>query len=218
MTEKRTPRRRASGRVKTNDPDAEYGVEQMKRVNRKRKDLPYEHLTKMPIYGVDSEETDPGEILLGEIRRTAGAIEWLRDQIRTSDPAMFAKSMWLRNRASGWVSPHELNTADWSSAGALWVELYFRERQHLAAICRTALAAGIEERRVRLAERMAERVGEAIRGMLYELDQILQTGSLESLDPENDQVRAVVYRWLAGAQGAEPERAKQLSITAEPTD
>jgi hypothetical protein len=150
------------------------------------------------VFGTPTNDTDPGEVLLDEIRRTAGTIQWLQARLQESDPDKFVHSLWLHARQSGWIAPSELDTHDWSAAGALWVELYQKERQHLAAICRTALAAGIEERRVRLAERMAERVGQAIKGMLYDLN----------LDPEDDKVRAVVYKWLAQAQGMADEPSK----------
>lgn len=143
------------------------------------------------LYGVPTTESDPGEVLLNEIRRTSGHIEWLRERINESDPAMFVKSLWLVKRASGWVAPSEIDTTDWSAAGALWIDIYQKERAHLAQICRTALAAGIEERRIRLAERMAEKISDAIRGMLYDLN----------LDPEDDRVRTIVFKWLSQAQG-----------------
>jgi hypothetical protein len=152
--------------------------------------------------GDPSKETDPGEILLQEIQRTAGHIEWLRLQISHSDPEMFVKSLWLHSRQSGYVGKQEINQADWSHAGALWLEIYQSERKHLAGICRTALAAGIEERRVRLAERMAESISEAIRGMLYDLE----------LDPEDDRVRSIVYKWLMQAQGFALPSDRQLAI------
>lgn len=152
---------------------------------------PPRHRHREPLFGTPSTETDPGEILLQEIQRTAGHIEWLREQLLHSDPDRFVESLWLRGRASGWVAPHEFNTRDWSAAGALWVEIYQKERAHLASICRTALAAGIEERRVRIAERMAGTISDAIRGMLFDL----------GLDPEDDRVRSVVYKWLMQAQG-----------------
>jgi hypothetical protein len=141
------------------------------------------------LYGTDSSDTDPAEILLQEIRRTAGHIEWLRSQIQLSDPDTFVRSLWLVRRQSGYVNPNEIDLSAFSDAGALWVDLYLQERRHLAAICRTALAAGIEERRVRLAERQAENLGRAVRGMLYDL----------GLDPEADEVRSIVYRWLVAA-------------------
>jgi hypothetical protein len=157
------------------------------------------------LYGKDSTDTDPAEILLAEIRRTAGHIEWLREQIKFSDPATFVHSLWLVRRQSGYINPKEIDLSSFSDAGALWVDLYLQERRHLAQICRTALAAGIEERRVRLAERQAENLGRAVMGMLFDL----------GLDPESDEVRAVVYRWLISASSGEvvePQRPTTLPI------
>lgn len=157
-----------------------------------------------PIYGTPTNDTDAAEVLLNEIRRTAGHIEWLRLQLSDSDPEMFVKTLWLTKRASGFVTSKEIDTSDWSKAGALWVELYLNERRHLASICRTALAAGIEERRVRLAEKQAERVGEAIRGILLDIGALYDI----EVDLDDDRVRSIVYRWLMQSAG--------VTTTAEP--
>lgn len=149
------------------------------------------------LYGEESTVSDPAEVLLAEIRRTAGHIEWLREQIQLSDPKTFVKSLWLVRRQSGYINPREIDLSAFSDAGSLWVDLYLSERKHLAGICRTALAAGIEERRVRLAERQAENLGRAIIGMLSDL----------GINAEDEEVRATVYRWLVLATtGGEPER------------
>jgi hypothetical protein len=163
--------------------------------------------SELPVYGESpTDKMDAGEILLDEIRWTATHIEWLRANIQLSDPEMFVRSLWLRGRQSGFVKESEVDTSDWSQAGALWVEMYLNERKHLASICRTALAAGLEERRVRLAEKLAERVGEAIRGMLLDLE----------LDPDDDHVRTIVYRWLLQAQGLDtPSPSRTRSTSAE---
>lgn len=149
------------------------------------------------LYGKPTNDTDPGEILLSEIRRTAGHIEWLANNLQNSDPEQFVRGLWLAKRQSGFIKEDEIDTGDLSQAGAMWLELYMTERRHLATICRTALAAGIEERRVRLAERQAERVGEAFRGVLFDLGELF---GLE-IDPENDRVRAIVYKHLMTASG-----------------
>jgi hypothetical protein len=82
----------------------------------------------------------------------------------------------------------------------MWLDLYMTERRHLATICRTALAAGIEERRVRLAERQAERVSDAIRGMMFDLAAHYNI----EIDPEDDAVRAIIYKHLMTASGINP--------------
>lgn len=159
--------------------------------------------------------TDAAEVLLAEIRRTAGHIEWLGEQISYSDPDAFVRSLWLMKRQSGYVRDTEIDTSDYSQAGGMWLELYLTERRHLAAICRTALAAGIEERRVRLAERQAEAIGSAFRGLLVDLGD--EFGIV--IDPEDDRVRALVYKHLMTASGvptasAAPER-KTLKLELE---
>jgi len=148
----------------------------------------------MVVYGTPTEDTDPGEVLLDEIRRTAGAIQWLAGQIAKSNPQDFTRSHWLRGRVSGFIKPGELDLYAEELAGAIWVELYQVERKHLAAICRTALAAGLEERRVRMAEKLTERMGEALEGILYDL----------GIDPEDESVREVIYRNIMTLQGIKP--------------
>lgn len=145
--------------------------------------------TETPVYGKPTDDTDPAEVLLTEIRRTAGHIQWLGVQLGDTDPELFVKSFWLRGRQSGWIGKNEIDQNDSRSAAAIWVELYLAERRHLAAICRTALAAGIEERRVRMAERQAERVADVIIGILYDL----------GIDPEDERVRVIIYKWLQQA-------------------
>lgn len=166
----------------------------------------------LPLYGNETSDVDPAEILLREIRRTAGHVEWLRDNLQQSDPEMFVRSLWLQHRQSGYVRDTEIDIDDWSQAGAMWIELYMTERRHLAAICRTALAAGIEERRVRLAERQAERIGEAIKGMLMDLE----------IDTEDDRVRTIIFKWLTMASGAtdapDVTQNKMLPLEIEDTN
>lgn len=167
-----------------------------------------------PLYGKPTQDTDPAEVLLTEIRRTAGHIEWLSENLQQSDPQKFVKGLWLSKRQSGFIKDEEIDTSDLSQAGAMWLDLYLTERRHLASICRTALAAGIEERRVRLAERQAERVGEAFRGVLFDLAQLYQI----EIDPEDDAVRSIVYKWLMQASGATPEvePSQVLRLELEP--
>jgi hypothetical protein len=187
-------------RQQTNVPDAAQAVANSQRyraVGLARNGVP-----KHPIFGTPTDDSDPAEVLLEEIRRTAGTVRWLQERIYEVDPDRFVKSLWLRGRQSGFIKDTEFDQFDWSAAGALWVELYQSERKHLAGICRTALAAGIEERRVRIAERMAETITDAIRGMLYDLN----------LDPEDDAVRTVVYRHLMHAQGLVMEERSRLAI------
>lgn len=144
----------------------------------------------MNTYGAPSEDTDPSEVLLAEIQRTVGHVTWLGKQLSRCAPEDFVKSLWLSRRQSGWIAPTEIDQTALDAAGSLWVELYIAERRHLASICRTALAAGIEERRLRYAERLGEKIADTLTGVLEEL----------GVDTENDTVREVIYRWLTNAE------------------
>lgn len=160
-----------------------------------------------PIYGSPSNDRDAGEVLLKEIRRTAGHIEWLGQQIQLSDPDAFVRSLWLFKRQSGFVRNEEVDMTDYSQAGAMWLEIYLAERRHLATIVRTALAAGIEERRVRIAERQAEAIGTAFKGMLADIGELFGI----EIDHEDENVRAIVYRHLMQAAGVQaPAREKTV--------
>ncbi|WP_415648552.1 hypothetical protein [Stackebrandtia soli] len=95
------------------------------------------------VFGLDLE-VDPRDALLAEVHRTAGAIDWLREQIQVLDPTEVTDSP--------------------------WIPLYRQERKHLIDVCRAAISAGIEERRVRLAEQQGTLLADVIRGILGDLD------------------------------------------------
>jgi hypothetical protein len=136
----------------------------------------------------------PEEALLQEIARTNGHILWLQEKIVTSDPKEFASSAWLYRRSVDstirWDDATE-RAAEKAFEG-VWLDLYQKERQHLARICQIAINAGIEERKVRLAERQAEQVGQAMMMLIRKL----------GLDPAEPSVRAAAYEALTAASGA----------------
>ncbi|MEV4991221.1 hypothetical protein [Pseudarthrobacter sp. LMD1-1-1.1] len=51
----------------------------------------------------------------------------------------------------------------------IWYQLYLKEREHLAKVCALALRAGIEERKVKLAESQGALVADVIRRILNAL-------------------------------------------------
>jgi len=90
-------------------------------------------------------EVAPEVALLEEVHRTAGHVAWLAELVAGLDRAQ------LRQYDQVGVQ-----------RPSVWVELYQTERAHLVAVCKAALAAGVEERRVRLAERQGELVAELL--------------------------------------------------------
>jgi hypothetical protein len=112
-------------------------------------------------------DVSPGDALLDEVRYTAGHVAWLRERIRE-----------LENRDLVWgmTEQTEKNATEFTGTdttyGAVpnvWVDLYMRERKHLVDVAKAAIAAGIEERKVRLAEQQGALVAAVIRGILADL-------------------------------------------------
>lgn len=112
-------------------------------------------------------DVSPGDALLDEVRYTAGHVAWLRERVRE-----------LENRDLVWgmTEVAEKNASEFTGTDTtyaavpnVWVELYMRERKHLVDVAKAAIAAGIEERKVRLAEQQGQLVAMVIRGILADL-------------------------------------------------
>lgn len=126
-------------------------------------------------------DISPTEALLEEVRWTAGHVQWLRARVQELETAAL---VWGTTRTETEVSASQ-NHADndevpdastlpsdkviQTARPTVWLDLYDRERKHLIAVCSAALKAGVEERRVRLAESQGELVAGAIRAILTDL-------------------------------------------------
>ncbi len=113
-------------------------------------------------------DVSPTEALLDEVKWTAGHVGWLRarvQELETSAVAWGTRS--IVDRQGG-----EFPGVDTTDAAAphVLIDLYQRERKHLVDVCAKALQAGIEERRVRLAESQGALIADVIRRILGDLD------------------------------------------------
>jgi hypothetical protein len=100
-------------------------------------------------YGLP-REVAPDVALLEEVHRTAGHVAWLGQKVAALDPEEITWGVAEEvDRGSG-----EFTGVDRTEKAAVnvWVQLYQQERKHLTDVCKAALAAGIAERQVRLAE------------------------------------------------------------------
>lgn len=136
-------------------------------------------------------DISPTDALLDEVQWTAGHVAWLRARIQE-----------LETEALGWgvtkVEDHGatefpgVNTTE-SAAPPVLLELYQRERKHLVDVCKAAIVAGIEERRVKLAEQQGALLAGVIQRILADL----------ALSPEQQaRVGEVVPRHLRLVAGA----------------
>lgn len=117
-------------------------------------------------------DVSPAEALLEEVRWSAGHVAWLREQIANFDDG---------------AGPIALEPG-----GKALLDLYADERDRLVRMSKTTLDAGVEERRVQLAEQQGALVASAIRRILVRLN----------LSPEQEALVGVVVpgelRALAG--------------------
>lgn len=118
-------------------------------------------------YGL-SREIDPRDALLEEVWRTAGAIDWIQHRIQEMDPDALVWGM--TEWKTGYQGDDSLSVKTESATLSVWVEMYQRERAHLVSVSKAAIGAGIEERRVRLAEQQGQLLGDAIRAILGDLN------------------------------------------------
>jgi hypothetical protein len=118
-------------------------------------------------------ETTATEALLDEVQWTAGHVAWLRERVQEIESAALVEAtdrehplVWgvTREKSGG----EDRGTTE-EAAPNVWLKLYQQERAHLVKVCSEAIRAGIEERRVRLAESQGALVAEAIRKILGDL-------------------------------------------------
>jgi hypothetical protein len=135
----------------------------------------------------------PGEALLDEVRHSAGHVEWLRGKVAELEPAAL---VWGVSEIAVKTAT-EFKGTDTTERAALntWLEAYHRERRYLLDVCKAALAAGCEERLVRVAEAYGTQLAGAIAAIL---------GRLELSEDQRVLAGVVVPETLRGLASASP--------------
>lgn len=113
-------------------------------------------------------EVDARDALLEEVYRTAGAVDWLTEKVRELAPDAAVWGVTERTEKTA----TEFEGIDTTEAAAvnIWIELWQKERKHLVDVSKAAIAAGIEERRVKLAEQQGALLASVIKQILGDLD------------------------------------------------
>jgi hypothetical protein len=108
-------------------------------------------------------EVAPDQALLEEIARTAGHIDWLGRIIADLEQAAL---VWGKSKTED-VGASEFTGQNVTEQAApnVWLELYQKERAHLVVVCKAAISAGIEERRVKLAEQHGALLADVLRSV-----------------------------------------------------
>ena len=143
-------------------------------------------------YGLPTD-TNPHDALLGEVRRTAGHVGWLEARIHELEPDALARGVASQTTETGTTnrSAVDLARVEESALVSVWLKLYQEERRHLVQVCKTAIACGIVERAVRIAEEQGRIIAQVLSAALGDLG--------VSLDDQA--VRLAVRRHLMLASG-----------------
>lgn len=119
-------------------------------------------------------ETTATDALLDEVQWTAGHVAWLRERVQEIESAAAVAGTDSEHPLVWGVTREKEGGEDRGitseAAPNVWLKLYQQERTHLVKVCAEAIRAGIEERRVRLAEAQGALIAQAIRAILGELD------------------------------------------------
>jgi len=143
----------------------------------------------MTTYGLP-RDIAPAAALLEEVRYAAGHVEWLRGKVAALEP----DSLTWGVAEVAHKAATEFGGTDTTERAALnvWLEAYHRERRYLLDVSKAALAAGVEERLVELAEAQ----GLALVSVLARVFDRLQ------LTPAQREIAAVVVPEELRAQSA----------------
>jgi hypothetical protein len=123
-------------------------------------------------------EVDPAEALLAMVYEAAGNVAFLRQQVAQLPVHPVMRHVELVDE-DGEVVGHQAEVVEAGLYGPdhlgdarrhVLVRLYEEERTRLANFSRMALAAGVEERRVSLAERQGAQIAEVIVEVLDAMD------------------------------------------------
>jgi hypothetical protein len=109
-------------------------------------------------------DIDPHEALLEELHRTAGAVAWLGAVVAGIEQG---DVVWGKVRDK--VGGDDRGTTHEAGVNT-WVRLWQAERAHLVAVSAQCIKAGIDERRMQLAEGAGEQLAGVLRAVFGRLD------------------------------------------------
>lgn len=112
-------------------------------------------------------DVSPTDALLDEVQWTAGHVAYLRAEIQKLDAEALGWGV-TKVEDHGATEFPGVNTTE-SAAPPVLLDLYQRERRHLVDVCKAAIVAGIEERRVKIAEQQGALLAGVIQRILAEL-------------------------------------------------
>lgn len=95
------------------------------------------------------QDMSPVDILVNELHRSAGFVHWIEIKMSEGwdDELVDLQTENIDDKGSMQIATNDK---------ALWLDIYQRERAHLAKVAKMCIDAGVDERRVRLAEQQSQ--------------------------------------------------------------
>lgn len=118
-------------------------------------------------YGL-ARTVDPAQALLEEVHRTAGHVAWLQAKVAELEEADLVWGVTDEVEKTATEFPGTDTTR--KAAVNVWLELYRAERKHLTEVCAKAIACGIAERQIKLAEQQGAMLASVIGRILDDLE------------------------------------------------
>src|SRR5688500_12574760 len=109
-------------------------------------------------------DLDPLDALLEELHRTAGHVAWLG--VVVGDLEQEALHGPVGTEGIGHDDEGNMLMHHPREERTIWLHLYQDERGHLTKVAKACLDAGVDERRVRLAEQQGQIIATVIQGVL----------------------------------------------------
>lgn len=109
----------------------------------------------MVTYGLPLK-VSPQVALMEELARTNGHIAWLSDKIQSMEAGDLIWGQIEESKRSGYEDENNWDEEKVGAVMHLWVQLYFRERQHLARIADLMVKNGLSAIQLRLQERQLD--------------------------------------------------------------
>jgi hypothetical protein len=110
-------------------------------------------------------DTTATEALVETVKWTAGYVAWLRDKV--ADTRTDRDLVWGKTR---YKTGGDDRGETFEAKPNAWLVLLGEWQDRLVKVCQAAISAGIEERRVRLAEQQGALVADVIKRILGDLD------------------------------------------------
>ncbi len=123
------------------------------------------------------------DALLEEVHWTAGHVAWLRERVAELEENDLVWGVTEKAKKKATEFPGTDVTK--AAKPSVWQQLYMAERKHLVDVTKAAISAGIEERRVKLAEAQGALLNGVIKRILARLDlTAAQSALLPTVVPE----------------------------------